>query len=349
MPTLEEIARLSRVSRSTVSRVVNDDPHVSDATRARVMAEVRRLRYRPHAAARSLAAGCTRIIGLLVPGGIETAFSDPIFPILTHAMASTCHARDYSVMLWLTEPDDELRMIAQILGNGLQDGLIVSTIHLSDEIAAALMAAALPFVLIGQHSREIGAHYVDVENYQGAQEITNHLLRMGYQNVAHISGPLDTTCAQHRQYGFLAAMRAHGRPVDPRLILEGDFTEASGYKAMLDLLPAGPDAVFAANDLMALGALSALQEAGLRVPEDVAVVGFDDLPVAAAAHPPLTTVRQPTDRMAVAAIEMLIDVIEHPDTLQHRVVLPTELVIRESCGAGRKDGSQLLLSSASAC
>jgi LacI family transcriptional regulator len=258
MPTLEEIARLSQVSRSTVSRVINNDPHVSEVTRARVMAEVRRLGYQPNAVARSLAAGRTHIIGLLVPGGITTAFSDPFFPVFTQAMASTCNACDYSVMLWLTEPEYERRMVAQILGNGLHDGLIVSTIHLPDEITDALVGTALPFVLIGQHLREVGAHYVDVENYQGAQEMTLHLLRLGYQKIAHISGPLDTLCAQHRRKGFLDVMRARGHAVDPGLIVGGDFTEGSGYYAMLDLLPARPDAVFAGNDLMALGALRAL-------------------------------------------------------------------------------------------
>jgi LacI family transcriptional regulator len=348
MPTLEEIARASQVSRSTVSRVINNDPHVSDATRARVLDIVRRLGYHPNAIARSLAAGRTHIIGLLVPSGIATAFGDPFFPVFTEAMASTCNIHNYSVMLWLAEPEYERRMISQILGNGLHDGLIVSTIHLPDEIVDALMRAALPFVLIGQHSREVAAHYIDVENYQGAQEMTMHLLRLGLQRVAHICGPLDTVCAQHRRNGFLDVMRARGHAVDPRMIAEGDFTEVSGYYAMSALLPMRPDAVFAGNDLMALGALRALREAGRRVPDDVAVVGFDDVAAAAAADPPLTTVRQPTARMAVVATQMLINVIEQQDTLKHRIVLPTELVIRKSCGAARRDRAQHALRSASA-
>ena len=336
MPTLEEIARASQVSRSTVSRVINNDPHVHDVTRARVLEAVHRLGYHPNAIARSLAAGHTHIIGLLVPSGIATAFGDPFFPVFTEAMASTCTAHDYSVMLWLAEPEYERRMIDQILGNGLHDGLIVSTVHLPDEIFEALVKAALPFVLIGQHSPEVDAHYVDVENYRGAQEMTMYLLRLGYQRVAHICGPLDTLCAQHRRAGFLDVMRARGHAVDPRLMVEGDFAEPSGYYAMRALLPLRPDAVFAGNDVMAFGALRALREVGLRVPEDVAVVGFDDVPAAAAADPPLTTVRQPTARMAVVATQMLIDVIERQDALKHRIVLPTELIIRKSCGAGAR-------------
>jgi len=334
MPTLEEIARLSQVSRSTVSRVINNDPHVSDATRARVLEVVARVGYEPNAVARSLAAGHTHIIGLLVPSGIATAFGDPFFPIFTQAMASTCNARDYSVMLWLAEPDYERRMINQILGNGLHDGLIVSTIHLPDEIVDALVGAALPFVLIGQHSQEVDSHYVDVENYRGAQELAMYLLHLGYRRIAHICGPLDTLCAQHRRQGFLDVMRARGHRVDASMMVEGDFTEASGYYAMQALLPQRPEAIFAGNDLMAIGAMRALREAGLRVPDDVGVAGFDDVPAAASADPPLTTVHQPTARMAVVATEMLIDVVEQRDTLKHRVILPTELVIRRSCGSG---------------
>jgi LacI family transcriptional regulator len=277
--------------------------------------------------------GRTHIIGLLVPSGIATTFNDPFFPIFTEAMVSVCNERDYSVMLWLAEPDYEQRMISQILGNGLHDGLVVSTIHLPDEIVDALFGTALPFVLIGQHSRELDAHYVDVENYRGAQDMTMHLLRIGHRRIAHICGPLDTICAQDRRNGFLDAMRASGHAVDPRRIAVGDFTEMSGYYAMQSLMHTDPDAVFASNDLMALGAIRALLEAGLRVPDDVAVTGFDDVPAAASSVPALTTVRQPTARMAVTATRMLIDVLDSEDTLKHRVILPTELVIRRSCGA----------------
>jgi LacI family transcriptional regulator len=244
MPTLEEIARASQVSRSTVSRVINNDPRVRDVTRTRVLDAVQRLGYHPNVIARSLAAGRTHIIGLLVPSGIATAFGDPFFPIFTEAMASTCNAHNYSMMLWLAQPDYEHRMITQILGNGLHDGLIVSTIHLPDEIIDALLRAAMPFVLIGQHSREVDAHYVDVENYRGAQEMTMYLLRLGYRRIAHIVGPLDTVCAQHRRSGFLDTMRARGHAVDPRMLAEGDFTEASGHTAMSALLSMRPDAGF---------------------------------------------------------------------------------------------------------
>ena len=336
MPTLEEIARLSLVSRSTVSRVINDDPHVSSETREKVLEVVRRLNYQPHAVARSLAAGRTRIIGLVVPAGIVTTFQDPFFPVFVQAMASTCNSRGYSVMLWLSEAENERRSLNQLLSNGLLAGVIISTIHLPDGLAQQLESAGLPFVLIGQHTRPIETHYVDVENRRGAQEIVTHLLRLGYKKIAHICGPMDTVCAQDRRSGYIDALRAREKAVDERLIIEGDFVEPAGYYAMQQLLPLKPDAVFASNDLMAMGAIRAMREVGIRVPRDVGVVGFDDIPSAVSADPPLTTVRQPTHRMGTVITETLIDVIEHNAGFIRRVVLPTELVIRESCGAALK-------------
>jgi LacI family transcriptional regulator len=338
LPTLEEIAKLSQVSRSTVSRVINNDPHVSAPTRERVMAVVQQLDYQPNAVARSLAAGRTQILGLIIPAGLANTFHDPFFPVFIRSVVATCSARDYSVMLWLAEPDDERRLVNQVLRNGMLDGLIVTTMHLPEEIVDALLAAGLPFVFAGRYTdRRIEASYVDVENRRGAQEAVTHLLRLGCRRVAHITGPLDTTSAQDRLQGYKDALRSRGMRWAPELVAEGDFTESTGYFAMQTLLSLDFDALFAANDLTAMGAIRALREAGRRVPEDVAVVGFDDIAVAASADPPLTTVRQPSDRMGAVATETLIDMIDHDDAFLHRVVLPTELVIRGSCGAMVRD------------
>jgi LacI family transcriptional regulator len=334
MSTLEEIAEISQVSRSTVSRVINNDPHVRPQTREKVLAVVRELNYQPNAVARSLAAGRTRIIGLIIPSGITTTFRDPFFPVFTQSMATTCSQRDYSVMLWLAEPDYERRMIREVLNNGMLDGVIISAIHLSDDMANTLAASKLPFVVVGQHNVPAMEYsYIDVENRRGAQEAVTHLLRIGRRRIAHIAGPLDTMCARDRLHGYNDALRTRGLPLKPELVVDGDFTEETGYYAMKRLLPHHPDALFAANDLTALGAMRALVEAGYRVPDDIPIVGFDDVPSAASAAPALTTIRQPTDRMGVIATETLIDMIDHGDTFPRRVILPTELVIRESCGA----------------
>jgi LacI family transcriptional regulator len=330
---LEQIAKLSGVSRSTVSRVVNNDPNVSVVTREKVLQVVKRVNYTPNAAARGLAAGCTHVLGLVIPMGVAALFTDPYFPILIQGVSSACNAREYSVMLWLAEPEYERRQIRQIMYSGLVDGVIISSMLLNDSLVQALSEGDLPFMLVGRHPTDTRASYVDADNQGGAREAVTHLLRLGRRRVATITGPQNMIAGADRLAGYNAALRDRGFRADPSLLAEGDFTEAGGYRAMQQLLAHRPDAVFAASDIMALGAIRALREAGLRVPEDVAVVGFDDLPQAARAEPPLTTVRQPTYRLGATTVDSLLDLIKYPASSPRRIVLPTELVVRASCGS----------------
>jgi LacI family transcriptional regulator len=177
---------------------------------------------------------------------------------------------------------------------------------------------------------------VDVENFNSARDAVLHLFRLGRKRVGTVAGPNNLIAGYDRLRGYSAALHARGLAVDPALVVEGDFTDDGGYAAMQKLMLAQPDAVFVASDAMALGVLRALREAGRRVPEDVAVVSFDDMPFAVRTDPPLTTVRQPTERVGATAAEMLINLIEHPSPEPRRIVLPTELVIRDSCGASRR-------------
>jgi len=332
---LEEIARLSHKSRSTVSRVINNDPHVSDATRTAVMEVVQRVNFHPNAAARSLAAGRTRVLGLVIPTGVSALFTDPYFPLLVQGVAQACNAHDHSVMLWLAEPEYERRTIGQVLHGGLIDGVILASVLTGDPLLQALTGAdaTVPFVLVGRQPGNDRLNYVDVDNINSAREAVTHLLRQGRRRVATITGLLNTNVGIDRRDGYLAALRQRSLPVDPELIVESDFTEAGGYGAMQRLLPCRPDAVFAASDMMAMGALRALREAGRRVPQDVAVVGFDDMPFAERAEPPLTTMRQPVQRTGVVAAETLMDLIDNPEAQPRRILMPTELIIRDSCGA----------------
>lgn len=334
MTTLEEIARLARTSRSTVSRVINDDPNVRETTRLRVLEVIQRLNYQPNQAARSLAGGHTHVIGLVIPTGVASVFSDPYFPTLIRGISTTCQEHDYSVMLWLAEPEYERRTVMQVLQNGFIDGVIVSSMPIDEKMIEALIASRLPFILVGRHPQHPEISYVDVENQAGARQAVNHLLELGRRRVACLSGPLNTIVGIDRQKGYLEALKAHGVPVDPELILEGNFSEEDGYRLASSLLPHQPDAIFAASDAMALGALRLLKEAGIPVPQQVAVVGFDDMPFAARSQPPLTTVRQPIIQTGALAAGSLIACIEDPDHAgcQH-ILLPTELIVRESCGA----------------
>lgn len=328
---LEHVAKLSGVSRSTVSRVINDDPRVHEETRRRVKEVIQRLNYQPNAVARSLAGGRTNILGLVIPMGVNRLFSDPYFPLLVQGVSSVCNAREYSVMLWVAEPEYERRTIRQILNNKLIDGVIIASSLVDDPLVQALSESNLPFVLIGRHPN-LQVNYVDVDNQTSAMEVVAYLVRLGYHRIATITGPQNMIAGADRLEGYKSGLRQLGVTLDPSLVVEGDFTEDGGYVAMQRLLPRQPDVVFAASDSMAMGALRAVRENGLRVPEDIALVGFDDMPFAARTEPPLTTVRQPVQRTGGVAAETLIDILEQPASSPHRIILPTELVIRASCG-----------------
>jgi LacI family transcriptional regulator len=338
---LETIAHLSGVSRSTVSRVINNSPNVSEEARRRVLEVIRQTNFQPNLAARGLAAGSTRILGLVIPTGVTFLFVDPFFPQLIQGITSACNARDYSIMLWLADPEYERRTIRQVLYSGLVDGVILSSMPTGDPLVDALIEASRPFVVVGHVPGCDQISYVDVDNVESARQATLHLARLNRKRIATITGPQTMVVGQDRRQGYELALQQAGLPSDPSLIVEGDFTQEGGFQAMLRLLPRQPDATFAASDAMAQGALRALSESGKRVPEDVAVVGFDDMPFAAHTTPPLTTVRQPIQRMGSMAAETLIDIIESPASQPRCIRLPTELVIRASCGFTLQTGLML--------
>jgi LacI family transcriptional regulator len=330
VPTLEEIAKRARVSRSTVSRVVNQDARVDPKTRARVLTVIKKLNYHPNLAARSLAAGRTRILGLVIPMGVTALFTDPYFPILIQGVTAACNAHDHSVMLWLAEPEYERRTISQVLHNGLVDGVILASMLVDDSLMQSLIDSDLPFVLVGRHPTNKRVSYVDVDNINSAREIVEHLIAQGYCRIATITGPKNMIAGADRLDGYLRALNAHNLPIDPALIVPGDFTENGGFTAMQQLIARKPDAVFVGSDMMARGALRAIRTAGLRVPADIAIAGFDDMPFAEHTDPPLTTVRQPIQRAGFVAAETLIELITQPGADTKRIVLPTELIVRAS-------------------
>jgi LacI family transcriptional regulator len=233
-------------------------------------------------------------------------------------------------MLWLAEPEQERRLIQKILQGGLIDGVIVSSMLMTDPVVKALLDRSMPFVLVGRHPTDPRASYVDVDNRQSAREMVAYLLRLGYSRVATITGPENMIAGADRLDGYKLALRDRGTVADPALIASGEFTEAGGYAAMRRLIPHLPDAVFCASDMMAAGALRALREMNIRVPEDMGVAGYDDIPLSARMDPPLTTVRQPITRTGAVAAETLIDMLEEGESRPRRVILPTEIVIRSS-------------------
>jgi LacI family transcriptional regulator len=236
-------------------------------------------------------------------------------------------------MLWLAEPEFERRMINQILNNGLLAGVIVSSLSLTDPIVNHLKENRLPYVSIGRNPMDDMGNYVDVDNYNGAFKAINHLAGLGRKRIATITGPMNVIVGVDRLRGYRDALAANGLPFAPELVVESDFSDGGGYAAMQSLLSAQPDAVFAMSDVMAAAAIRVLMEAGLKVPDDVAIVGFDDIPLASRTIPALTTISQPIVQMGAGVTNILLEQIEHPSRQPRQVILPTELVIRSSCGS----------------
>jgi LacI family transcriptional regulator len=331
--TIRQIAKLAGVSRSTVSRVINDHPNVSPETREQVLQIVAETGFHPDPIARSLSSRRAGIIGLVIPLAIQSLFEDPFFPRLIQGISQGCNSHDYTLTLFLLHSlEEEEKLYARVSRRQLLDGVIVTATRGGDPLIPQLIANRIPFVMHGRHE-DPRVSFVEVDNAAGAYTAVTHLVRLGRRRVALVTGPSASLAAEDRKRGYLKALRERRVRVDESLIIQGDFTETSGYEAMQRLLPHKPDAVFVASDTMALGALRALREAGSRVPDEVAVVGFDDLPQAATADPPLTTVRQPIQRAGVLAVEMLIDILENGAEPPRRIILPTELVIRASCGS----------------
>lgn len=332
--TLEKVAELAGVSRSTVSRVVNDQTGVREDVRRRVWQVIDETGYRPNLAARALASNRSGIVSLVVPHAFSRLFTDPYFPRLTQGITLGCNSNDLSLTLFLFHNEEEEAMLTRRIANAsLFDGVIMASSQYEDPLIPHLIKNEVPLVIVGRQDRYPQVSFVDVDNVTGAYAATSHLLRLGYLRIAHISGPQNMVAGEDRLAGYCQALSDRGRSHQEELVVEGDYSEAGGYVAMQRLLPARPDAVFAASDQTALGAWRAMREAGLQVPHDIALVGFDDLLPAGAGRPQLTTIRQPVVRIGREAVNTLLDVIENGPTPQRRVVFDTELVIRESCGA----------------
>jgi LacI family transcriptional regulator len=334
--TLKEIGRLAGVSRSTVSRVVNGHPGVREQVREQVWQVIHETGYQPHAAARSLVTRRTRIIGVIIPEAVTKLFTDPFFLYLLCGITKTCNSEHYHLLLSLFDdlagPEE---MYRRVIRSRHLDGVIVTSTYTDDPLFPRLLQDGVPFVLAGKHPNE-HVNYVDVDNVGGARMAVEHLIRLGHKRIATITGPLGMTGGADRLAGYCEALKAHQLAVDENLIVEGDYTEVSGSIGAQRLLSASPTAIFAASDIMAVGALKTLREAHLRVPEDVALVGFDDVPIAAAVEPALTTVHQPIEHLGSMAADLLLNLLEHPPDKRasaSRIILPTRLTVRESCGA----------------
>ncbi|MYR94105.1 MULTISPECIES: LacI family DNA-binding transcriptional regulator [unclassified Streptomyces] len=331
-PTLEEVAARAGVGRGTASRVINGSPRVSEATREAVEAAVAELGYVPNRAARALAGNRTDAIALVVPEPETRFFAEPYFSAIVRGVGAALADTEMQLLLTLAGNDRERRRLAQYLTAHRVDGVLLVAVHADDPLPELLEQLGMPCVISGaRHANEPLAS-VDSDNFEGARAAVDHLISRGRHSVATITGRLEVYGAQRRLDGYRAALAAAGLPPDERLIAPADFTEEGGARAMRELLARRPhlDAVFAASDVMAAGARQVLREADRRIPEDVALIGFDDSVVARHMHPALTSVRQPIEEMGRRMAQLLLEEIAGRTGERPTVVLPTELVVRDS-------------------
>ncbi|MFD4377150.1 LacI family DNA-binding transcriptional regulator [Streptomyces sp. NPDC059202] len=329
--TIHDVAREAGVSRGTVSRVLNGGHYVSPAAKAAVDAAIRRTGYVVNRHARSLITGKSDSVAFLLTEPQERFFEDPNFNVLLRACTQALADRDIPLLLMIAGTEDERRRNLRYIEAGHVDGVLLVSSHSGDPVVARLHEAGVPVVACGKplgQTTRIG--YVAADDRDGAREMVRHLYATGRRRIATVTGPLDTPGGVERLAGYRETLAACGLPVDEDLVVTGDYSRASGAEAARTLLERAPDtdAVFVASDLMAQGVLDALARAGKRVPEDIAVGGFDDSPAALSSEPPLTTIRQPWDRISAEMVRTLLARIAGEDPAT--VILPTELVVRDS-------------------
>ena len=325
--TMRQVARQAGVSIATVSRVFNGGP-VGNDTRARIERVAREMRYVPNRAAQSLTTSRTATIGVILPNLYGAFFSELLRTLDLAARESQYHLLVSGSYGGLDELAASLRAMS-----GRVDALVVMSPVVDVDVIDANLPPGIPAILLGETVASPTHGAFGVDNAAGAAEMTRHLIGLGHRRIAHLAGAEGNRDAADRLRGYREAMRDAGLPTDG-LVLDGDFTEASGHRAGRALLAGTlPDALFASNDAMAIGAMSALRDAGLAVPDDVAIAGFDDVPLARYLQPALTSVRVPLDALTAQAVAHLLAAIDGDPLGDSPVVFPTDLVVRASCGA----------------
>ncbi len=331
---LEDIAKQAGVSRSTVSRVVNNQPNVSEKVRRRVLKVINETGFSPNAAARTLVSQRSNTIGLILPHSVSTFFTDPYYPHLIKGISLACNHYDFTLALFVAGTREyQEKILPRLSSQGFLDGIIVQSGHHADQsIILELAKTNIPLLVAGRPLYPDQVCYMDIDNISASEKAVRHLIHTNHKQIATITGPLTSTVGQDRLEGYKKALSQSSLKINPSLIIESDFTETGGYQAMQTLLGFLPDAVFAASDMMAIGAIRAIRDSGYKVPDDVAVVGFDDLPIPAVNEAELTTIHQPVVQFGFKAVETLIELIESDYPLIKRVLLDSELIIRKTCG-----------------
>jgi DNA-binding LacI/PurR family transcriptional regulator len=337
--TLEHVASAARVSRATASRVVNGDQRVGEQARTAVQTAIRDLGYVPNRAARSLVTRRSDSVAVVIPEPTTQLFGDPFFPRVLRGISDGLSAAGLQLVLLMPQAPGDAERVERYLAAGHTDGVMLVSLHGTDPLPERLRRHRVPLVVGGRPPAE-GSSYVDVDNRGGAERAVDHLVRIGRRRIATIAGPLDMAAGSDRLAGYRRRIAAAGLAADDALVEIADFSHDGGRNAMERLLDRAPslDAVFVASDLMAVGAVAALRAAGRSIPDDVAIVGFDDSQLAVTVEPNLSSVQQPIEEMGREMARLLLDEIRAPGRPARHVVLGTTLVVRGSSMATTASG-----------
>ena len=325
-PTIRDVARLAGVSHQTVSRVINESDNVLSETRDRVETAIAELGYRPSAIARSMARGLTHTLACISPNLTDFTFASII-------EGAELEARRLGYFLLSSSAHDSEsfgELVEELIGHRRIDGLIVMNPY-ADERHQHI-SSNFPVVFVGARSHNEMISSVSLDDEKAAYDATRHLISLGHHQIAMVTGPVIEDCTSDRFNGYESALRDAGIPLNPNWIVEGDWSASSGQQSLLHLSRQSqlPTAVFAQNDRMALGILHAAKDLGLRVPEELAVIGIDDMPLSSHFDPPLTTMKQDMSQIGVEAVRILIQTINENTDISQQIKLPAELVIRKS-------------------
>jgi len=328
-PTIKDVAKLAGVHPSTVSRVINNDSRISEKTKEKVLLIINKLGYTPNAIARGLKTKRTYTLGMLIPD-----ITNPFFAEIARGVEDAASKNNFNVILCNT--DDKLkkeRTYLQILRGKRVDGFILGTAHIKDKSILELEKKKFPYILVSRNIEGLEKNCIIVDDIEGGKIATEYLIKLGHRQIAHITGPLQTRSALNRLKGYQLALKKYEIEYRDELVGEGDFKIKGGYQIMKRFLKLSepPAAIFAANDLLALGAMQAIQKKNFHIPEDFSVVGFNDIELASFVYPALTTVRQPMLEMGAIAVKMLLKIIEEGEFNQRKIVLKPKLIIRDSC------------------
>jgi LacI family transcriptional regulator len=326
--TIVDVAAAAGVSFGTVSRVINNDVHVKPETRTRVQEAMERLNFVANRQARSLAGGRSNLIGVMVPD-LGTGYIGEIIRGIDAELFDT----SYDLMLFTTHRAavKEANYVANLVQDTV-DGLLLVLPRNPVDYIGTLEARNFPYVLIDHQGNGENCPAVGATNWQGAYNATDYAIKLGHTDIGFITGWLDLGAAVERLEGYKAALRYHHIPIRSELIYEGTFDQLDGYTGANHFLDLDnpPTMIFAANDVMAMAAMDAARQRGLHIPEDISIMGFDDIPQSSLIRPALTTVRQPLEQMGRTATQMLLEILNNPEKKPNRISLPTELIVRDS-------------------